>query len=842
MQYSPRFLVAALAAVFILSTFTARADYAASIEQLSAQQLEDGSWPAAPDAVTATNLAVKALVLHAIEDAPGMGLSSPFDASYPYREHINKGIGYLLSTGQSVDIGMQAAGDPDTNANGHGICLDCGGPNETYATSITLMTVCSVSGFDQTVAHGALAGKTYERVAHDMLDFLLFAQIDSGPNQGGWGATANSLDQAALGHSAPVMMALQFAGIPRPDGCGLAVPEFVETELEAWLARDSKASEPFQPAQAKVATSSFGSFRDLWKQCPEDWLDSGYIGDQPPLCFQMLEDYAFSIPLAYFSSKLFDYENLPVTPDPRSLVIFWRNKSRGDDMNDYIDAKLPPGGVRIDLDTPATKMYFSLESDGTMRVKKGYRWDGPTTRPVPKPDDYQDVLMNATLIHDTMYDLMRMGLIDREDSLLPPLFKWSHDGFRNRVLADNLFYMISLKDSGDARPEFWWFTVRFGGWAKTKESMPSWKVHALAEAGHYPDTQCAAPEGAWVNLDGSASRYAMTWDWSWEQDGVLKTVSGEKPLPQLFTPGTYTVDLEVNCTPAMPGCHEYYVDSDQATFSVATDPEPPVIEPIDDIVAKADAQRCDAVVEYSPDATDNCGIATVSCSKSSGSLFPVGDTAVTCTARDDAGFSDTTAFVVSVHDTQAPSIVAPADVVAECTGASGTPVILEAPVVSDNCDSSPIIANNAPPRFPTGTTTVTWNASDVSGNRNTDDQLVTIVDTTPPTLSLDVSPATLWPPNHKLVTIVPTVSGTDACDGNPVIRLVSITSNEPANTKGDGNTDKDIKIIDDFNFMLRAERSGKGSGREYTITYEVEDASGNTASASAIVTVAHNRN
>jgi hypothetical protein len=47
----------------------------------------------------------------------------------------------------------------------------------------------------------------------------------------------------------------------------------------------------------------------------------------------------------------------------------------------------------------------------------------------------------------------------------------------------------------------------------------------------------------------------------------------------------------------------------------------------------------------------------------------------------------------------------------------------------------------------------------------------------------------------------------------------------------------DIVIIDDRTFNLRAERSGIGSGRIYTITYEVMDAYGNTTTQSAMVIV-----
>lgn len=45
----------------------------------------------------------------------------------------------------------------------------------------------------------------------------------------------------------------------------------------------------------------------------------------------------------------------------------------------------------------------------------------------------------------------------------------------------------------------------------------------------------------------------------------------------------------------------------------------------------------------------------------------------------------------------------------------------------------------------------------------------------------------------------------------------------------------------DTEFMLRAERSGKGNGRIYSITYRAFDLAGNKTSTSATVTVPHDR-
>lgn len=816
-----------------------------NMASLANQQNPDGSWPASPDSVVTTAMAVRALIQHAVDLESGPGLPSPFDPSYPFREHVERGLDYLIVPGQSVDIASQPAGDPDTNGNNRGICFNCGMPDETYTTSMALMTVCNAVGYDRVVPSGPLTGMTYEAVAQDIIDYLSFGQVDQDrPNQGSWGSQANSPDDAGAFHTSTVAMALQYAEISRPDGCGLTVPEFVNNELNSWVENYSSKTVSLGTATtqalAVVPRAASSSFRDYWKECPGGWKDSGYPGEQPPLCFQMTKNYDFDIPLAYFSSQLFDYENLPVTPDPRNLAIYWRNNNRGDKMLEYAETNVPPSGQEIDLDTASEKKFFVLESNGILKIKKGYRWDGPTTKPVARPDDYQDVLMNASLVHDVIYDLMRMGKIDREDTLIPPIFWWNHDGFRNRLLADNIFYMIAIKDA-DARAEFWWATVRFGGWAKTKQSMPDWKSHALADAGQYSNVQCASPEGTNVSLDGTRSRFAESWTWSWQEGGQEKTASGATPLPQFFGPGTHTVTLKVDCLPGSPDCHEHYMDTDVATITITPDSVPPLIAKPVNITVNNEPGQCSAHVNFEVTATDNCGEPMINCSHTSGDLFPGGDTDVLCTAEDVAGLTDSTGFTVTVLDAEAPDITAAADIVAECSSSNGTPVVLPKATASDNCDITPDINNNAPSLFPLGKTVVTWTATDDDGNSSTDTQDVTIVDTTPPSFSLSVSPTDLWPPNHKLVTVVPTTETTDICDHDPVVTLISITSNEPDNDIGGGNTSNDIVVIDDFNFKLRAERSGKGTGREYTITYQADDASGNIASASTVVSVAHNR-
>ena len=68
-----------------------------------------------------------------------------------------------------------------------------------------------------------------------------------------------------------------------------------------------------------------------------------------------------------------------------------------------------------------------------------------------------------------------------------------------------------------------------------------------------------------------------------------------------------------------------------------------------------------------------------------------------------------------------------------------------------------------------------------------------------------------------------------------------MTSSEPDNGLGDGDTANDIAITGAMTLNLRAERSGTGNGRTYTITVEAKDAAGNTTLRTTTVSVPKNQ-
>ena len=115
-------------------------------------------------------------------------------------------------------------------------------------------------------------------------------------------------------------------------------------------------------------------------------------------------------------------------------------------------------------------------------------------------------------------------------------------------------------------------------------------------------------------------------------------------------------------------------------------------------------------------------------------------------------------------------------------------------------------------------------------------------DEIPPTIdAIYLTHDVLWPANHKYVPVDVNIFASDNFDTDVDVSLLSVTSNEPDNGAGDGNTVNDIMIVNDLLVKLRAERSGRGSGRIYTMTYQATDDCGNTATAEATVTVPHNQ-
>lgn len=110
----------------------------------------------------------------------------------------------------------------------------------------------------------------------------------------------------------------------------------------------------------------------------------------------------------------------------------------------------------------------------------------------------------------------------------------------------------------------------------------------------------------------------------------------------------------------------------------------------------------------------------------------------------------------------------------------------------------------------------------------------------PPVISnVTVDQGILWTPNHQMRDVVVSYTVTDNC-GTPNVFL-SVTSNEPINGLGDGDVAPDWEIVNANKVRLRAERSGKGTGRIYTIRITAVDSGGGSSAQDINVLVPHSQ-
>ncbi|MEO8433389.1 MAG: HYR domain-containing protein [Pyrinomonadaceae bacterium] len=222
------------------------------------------------------------------------------------------------------------------------------------------------------------------------------------------------------------------------------------------------------------------------------------------------------------------------------------------------------------------------------------------------------------------------------------------------------------------------------------------------------------------------------------------------------------------------------------------------------ITVSNDAGQCGAAVIYPDPSAIGCG--TITSDHASGDFFAVGTTTVTLTSSVGPSCS----FTITVNDTEDPTITAPdgATVGTDSDSCVATGVSLGSATTADNCTVSSV-TNNAPATFPLGSTTVTWTVTDNHGNTDTDTQVITVVDNTPP--GLTVPPDSSVFANSVCQAVIPNVvtgsSATDNCGP------VTITQSPAAGTSvGLGAHTITVTATD-----------GAGNDTDNTVTFTVID-------------------
>ena len=102
---------------------------------------------------------------------------------------------------------------------------------------------------------------------------------------------------------------------------------------------------------------------------------------------------------------------------------------------------------KINIDIKPSKYlkykFMSLSMGGTLTIREGYAWDGPSGPTIDTPN-----FMRGSLVHDVLYQIMRLGGLD-------------HKKYRKR--ADEILREMCVEDGMSAFRAWyvyqavWWF-------------------------------------------------------------------------------------------------------------------------------------------------------------------------------------------------------------------------------------------------------------------------------------------------------------------------------------------------------------------------------------------------
>lgn len=227
----------------------------------------------------------------------------------------------------------------------------------------------------------------------------------------------------------------------------------------------------------------------------------------------------------------------------------------------------------------------------------------------------------------------------------------------------------------------------------------------------------------------------------------------------LFALGDTRVDCSATDIRGNPGTGHFTVTVEDTT--------PPVFNDVSVETEEATGPN-GAPVSFEATATDLVDASPdVVCDPASGSVFALGATQVTCTAKDFSGNSVDKTFTVNVADTTAPVVGAVASQTIEATSAAGAAHSWVVPTATDLVDGTrPVTCDQAQgSTFPLGDTVVTCSATDLSGNTGTAEFTVTVADRTGPSFgSVSNRTATATSAAGAVVTY-PKPQATDLVDG-----------------------------------------------------------------------------
>ncbi|MGB3607523.1 HYR domain-containing protein [Psychroserpens sp.] len=311
---------------------------------------------------------------------------------------------------------------------------------------------------------------------------------------------------------------------------------------------------------------------------------------------------------------------------------------------------------------------------------------------------------------------------------------------------------------------------------------------------------------------------------SWEMTGVTLLTGTDQVGTQSFNIGittiTYTVaDASGNTS------------TDTMEVVVADDEDPVITAPADITISAGVNCQVNSLSLGAASSGDNCGVANVT--NDAVPPYVVGDTVVTWTVTDNAGNTSTDTQTITVVDDIAPTLTLPSTIINANTSEEGdyncsVDISIPAVTATDNCSGSMLTwemtgaTNNggtglgqvpSPYTFNLGVTTVEY----------------TVTDTATPPMSISKTlTITVFDDEDPMITALSDVVVTN--DAGVCGASVSWTEPSASDNCLVSSFTQTTGFSNPFTFPLGTT----------TVTYEAEDASGNTSTASFDVTVTDN--
>jgi hypothetical protein len=193
---------------------------------LNSTQASDGHWGDGWNPVASTAMAVLSF-----ENAPNNHFG--WNLTDPYHTTVQKGLDWLFAGANVQPIGVQPAGDPDSNGNGIGIYFSDGQP--VYETPMALMAIVGTQAPTNVTTTGPanVVGRTYHDITVDIVDYLAWAQNEGPTGRGGWRYSPNYGDSDNSVSQWPVL------GLMTAELWGITASAFVKSELlNYWATTD----------------------------------------------------------------------------------------------------------------------------------------------------------------------------------------------------------------------------------------------------------------------------------------------------------------------------------------------------------------------------------------------------------------------------------------------------------------------------------------------------------------------------------------------------------------------------------------------------------------------------